>query len=124
MKLQDSLYTVTGSRSTDGGAEYGIRLNPEHFIYAAHFPGEPITPGVCIMQTAVELLSLHLGCGLELKTVKSIKFLKIISPAESVDISCSIGKISCDGDAVKAQFTFFSADDVYARLSLTCVRKK
>ena len=58
MKFLDSLYSVTQSRKTEGGFEFDISLFPEHFIYKAHFPGEPITPGVCIIQIATELFSL------------------------------------------------------------------
>lgn len=123
MRLKDSLYTVADSRLVEGGAEYDIRLNPEHFIYAAHFPGEPITPGVCIMQTGVELLSLFVGAELELKSVKSIKFLKIISPDEVTELTWHIGKVQNVDGEVKAQFSVTSGEDVYAKLSLTCVEK-
>ena len=57
MKLLDSLFSIVSASSEDGRHVYTIRLNPEHFIYKAHFPGEPITPGVCIMQIAIELRS-------------------------------------------------------------------
>ena len=56
MKLRDSLYTIVSEFKGDGRHDFNIKLDPEHFIYKAHFPGEPITPGVCIMQIAKELL--------------------------------------------------------------------
>ena len=34
-----------------------IRLLPDNVIYKAHFPEKPITPGVCIVQMAVELFA-------------------------------------------------------------------
>ena len=40
----------------DKGQEVKIRLNPDHEIYRAHFPGNPITPGVCIVQIISEVL--------------------------------------------------------------------
>ena len=123
MKLQDSLYKVTDFRRTEGGAEYDIRLNPGHFIYAAHFPGEPITPGVCIMQTAVELLSFFVEAELELKSVKSIKFLRIISPDEVTELTWQIAKVQNEVGEVKAQFSVTSGADTYAKLSLTCLKK-
>ena len=56
MKLIDSLYKVISDTRSETGHVFSIELDPEHFIYKAHFPGEPITPGVCIMQIAKELL--------------------------------------------------------------------
>ena len=32
-----------------------VRLLPESDVYRGHFPGYPITPGVCIVQIALEL---------------------------------------------------------------------
>lgn len=78
------------------GAEFTIRLNPEHKIYRAHFPGDPITPGVCIIQIGLELLGLALGCGLELCRVKNVKFLSILRPA-GVPVTVSIRKITEEG---------------------------
>ena len=49
MKLIDSLYKVISDTRSETGHVYSIELDPEHFIYKAHFPGEPITPGVCIL---------------------------------------------------------------------------
>lgn len=72
MKLLDNLYHIIDENNCDVDHTYTIKLNAEHFIYAAHFPGEPITPGVCIMQIAQELLERHLGNDLVLETVWKI----------------------------------------------------
>ena len=39
--LQQKCQEVLSSRSN---TSFRLRLNPEHFIYQAHFPGEPVTP--------------------------------------------------------------------------------
>ena len=40
--LQQKCQEVLSNRSN---TSFRLRLNPEHFIYQAHFPGEPVTPG-------------------------------------------------------------------------------
>ena len=52
MLLKNSLYAIEGQETADGAVCYDIRLHPDHTIYKAHFPGEPITPGVCVIQIA------------------------------------------------------------------------
>ena len=94
MKLLDSLYTIVSETANESGHEFELKLNPEHFIYQAHFPGEPITPGVCIMQIAVELFEVTLKTPIALNTVKNIKFLRIISPNEVTDVKYSLQKIT------------------------------
>ena len=120
MKLLNSLYTIVSDAKSEGKHDFRISLDKTHFIYQAHFPGEPITPGVCIMQIAKELLEVSTDLKLNLTSVKNIKFLRIISPAEITDITYSLGKIVREEDCVKVQVTVVDGDDVYAKLSLVC----
>lgn len=118
MKLLNSLYNIVSEQISENDHDFIIKLNPEHFIYQAHFPGEPITPGVCIMQIAVELIEYKLNKPVDLNTVKNIKFLQIISPRECTEIKYTIGKISEEEGKIKAQVSVFKESDVLAKLSL------
>ena len=120
MKLRDSLYTIVSESKGEGSHYFNIKLDPEHFIYKAHFPGEPITPGVCIMQIAKELLEEAVSEDLVLSCVKNIKFLRIISPNEVTDVCYSLAKISREDDQIKVQVTVTAGEDAYAKLSLIC----
>ena len=120
MKLRDSLYTIVSESKGEGRHDFNIKLDPEHFIYKAHFPGEPITPGVCIMQIAKELLEEAVSEDLVLSCVKNIKFLRIISPNEVTDVCYSLAKISREDDQIKVQVTVTAGEDAYAKLSLIC----
>ena len=120
MKLLDNLYTIVSDSSVESGHEFDLKLNPEHFIYKAHFPGEPITPGVCIMQIAVELFEIALKTPISLNCVKNIKFLRIISPNELTDLKYSLLKMIKEDNLLKVQVTVSSNGEVYAKLSLVC----
>lgn len=86
MILRNNLYTVIRKEETAGSLSYVIRLNPDHFIYEAHFSGEPVTPGVCILQMAQELLALEVNENLELNKIKNAKFTAVISPDRSTEL--------------------------------------
>ena len=43
----------SGVDPKSGQLIFKVRLNASHVIYKAHFPGMPITPGVCIIQMCV-----------------------------------------------------------------------
>lgn len=120
MKLLNDLYTIVEDCQIENGYEFVVKLNPEHFIYKAHFPGEPITPGVCIMQIAEELFEHALKTPISLTCVKNIKFLRIISPNEVSEVKYALQKISKDDDGLKVQVTVSVNSDVYAKLSLIC----
>lgn len=87
-----------------GGVGFTVRMNPEHVIYSAHFPGDPITPGVCIIQMGVELLGRALGRPLELSAVKNVKFLSILRP-DGIPVAVSIRKIALEPAAPSASIS-------------------
>lgn len=122
MKLLGTLFFIRSSRQVDAGFEYELTLDGECFIYKAHFPGEPITPGVCIMQMALELLEEATGCCLRLDCARNIKFLQVIKPDETPLIHCSLGRICNENDTVTAQACLSCGDTILAKLSLVCVR--
>ena len=52
-----------------------VKLLHDSPVYAAHFPGFPITPGVTIVQMALECM------GRELSGAKDIKFIVPVPPS-------------------------------------------
>lgn len=123
MQLKNKLYTIT-AKETDGktSATFELRLDPECFIYKAHFPGQPITPGVCIVQTAKELLEEMTGKALDIVFAKNVKFLSVVTPADSPTLVYNINKVawSEDGQEVKAQMAVSSSTEAKAKVSLVC----
>ena len=80
-----------------------IRLNPSHGIFKGHFPGNPILPGVCIIQILKEILMYHFNKNLTLTYAGSIKYFSIINPVMNSVIKFDIelsemgnNKISCN----------------------------
>lgn len=120
--LQQKIQNLLSSRSN---TSFRLRLNPEHFIYQAHFPGEPVTPGVCILQIGKELLEELLQESLEISHVKNVKFLSVISPLKEKEISYTFKKIetSEDSQEVKAQIIVASDEETKAKISFTCRNK-
>ena len=121
MQLRNNLYTVTGKEIGEETTRFAIQLTPSCFIYQAHFPGEPITPGVCIVQIGKELLEDMLHQSLEISMVKNVKFLSPISPEETTSIEYKIGKMTLfDDGTVKAQIVVSAETGVKAKISLVC----
>ena len=118
MRLTDGFFIIESTQDTESGFEAVLRTNQEHPIYKAHFPGNPITPGVCIIQAAGELLERKLGRKLYLKTVKNVKFLSVIIPEEGKKIRYSFSNIIEDESSVKAQVLVSDDTSVYAKISL------
>ena len=86
MILNNNFFTIKSQNITDGKAEFRIKLNAEHFIYRAHFPNNPITPGVCLLQMTEELFSSLKGINFRIKALKNVKFTATINPLEFPEV--------------------------------------
>lgn len=118
MRLTEGFFIIESTNDSDNGFEAVLRTNPEHHIYKAHFPGSPITPGVCVIQAAGELLENKLGRKLYLQSIKNVKFLMVIIPEEGKRIRYNFSNIVEDESNVKAQVVVSDDAIVYAKISL------
>ena len=123
MKLINDFYKITKEEHSGNDLKYTLSLNGEHFIYKAHFPQNPVTPGACIIQMCRELMEKHLEQPLVIKKMTNIKYLKIINPFEAGNICVSISKISNDEVCYKANFLIGNETTQFSKLSLQFVPK-
>ena len=103
-----------------GAVSFLIRLNPECFIYKAHFPGQPVTPGVCLVQIAVELLGETMGRQLKIRRMKEAKFLSVVSPDSCPELTVRLLKIQEDEDKVSAKLSIEGDGELKAKISIDC----
>ena len=120
MKLRDNLYSISDVQQAPESVTHSILLNKDCIIYQAHFPGMPITPGVCIVQIAEELLSDYLQKPLQLTSIRNAKFLSILKPTDHV-VLVHLKAIKQAKGTVSAQAVIDDGEDtVYAKISFTC----
>ena len=120
MKLQDNLYTIVSQQEAEGLPAFQLRIHPEWPIYKAHFPGHPITPGVCIVQMVQELLQRALNRDVTLRKAKNVKYLAIISPEEVSELTVSFTKIeTLEDGSLKVQAQVAAGETIYTKLSAT-----
>lgn len=123
MQLLNNLFRITYSERLDASAaRCSIELCPDSPIYRAHFPGMPVTPGVCIVQMAVELLAHATGHRLQLQAIKNAKFIAVMSPNDTTAIDCRITVASSTDTTITAQAVMANGGTTYAKLSFTCLK--
>jgi 3-hydroxyacyl-[acyl-carrier-protein] dehydratase len=83
LKLINDFFKVLEISVSNTGFITTIELNPAHIVFAGHFPGHPVTPGVIQMQIVYELLEKRFSKELRLITMPQCKFLKILNPEET-----------------------------------------
>lgn len=82
MKLINNFYHIVAAESFDEKYICKVKLNAEHDFYRVHFPGNPVTPGVCLVQMATEILEQEYHRVLVLCKANSIKFKRPVGPNE------------------------------------------
>lgn len=65
-----------------------ICIAADHAVFAGHFPGRPIVPGVLLLDTV--LLELEAATGLQTRSLASAKFLSPAVPGEPLSLSYEI----------------------------------
>lgn len=118
MTLKNQLYKIL--TADHEARSFELALQPDCDIYRAHFPERPVTPGVCIIQTATELLGELTGSTHELIGVANAKYLAVIDPLLTPIVTYSFKKIQNDDETgtVKVSVEVRGTDTVYTKLSL------
>ncbi|MEG0916837.1 MAG: 3-hydroxyacyl-ACP dehydratase [Myroides sp.] len=73
-------YNVKEFNFTDNQLKAIIELNPEHDVFKGHFPNNPVTPGVCMLQILKELTEQATNTNLFIKECSNVKFMALINP--------------------------------------------
>lgn len=95
-----------------------ITLNKDHEIFKGHFPGNPVTPGVCMMQIVKDLAEEFTGSKLFLKTASNVKFMAIINPFETPDLVMDLD-INETEEEIKVKNTTSFGETIALKLSVT-----
>ena len=119
MNFLNDLFLLQSLTDTDDGFEAIVQCNPEDSVYQAHFPGNPITPGACLLQTAGALLQQKLGRPLYLKSSKNIKYLSILVPKEGKEVKFCFSHVTESETECRAQVVIADESTVYTKMSLT-----
>jgi len=82
MLLNDFYKIIKTDYSKDNPDSFHVKieLNGRHKIFKGHFPGNPVVPGVCIIQIVKEILLKLLKKNLFLSEGINIKFISVIKP--------------------------------------------
>jgi 3-hydroxyacyl-[acyl-carrier-protein] dehydratase len=81
-----------------------LAVDADSDILKGHFPGQPVVPGACMLQTVKEILEDTFNAPLQLIKADNIKFLNMITP-DITDLSMRISSQLPDND-MKLQATF------------------
>lgn len=120
MLLKD-FYTVHSKEQTaDNSFSIYIRLNEKHPVFEGHFPGNPVTPGVCMMQIIKELTEEITGSVLFLKNASNVKFMALINPEINPELKLDLD-FTFNEEEVKVKNTTYFEETTALKLTNTYI---
>ena len=117
MLLKD-FYTInTIDKKDDHNFVVTININENHDVFKGHFPGNPVMPGVCMMQIIKELTEQITKSTLLLKTLTNVKFMALINPFVTPELRLELEIALTDDNLVKVKNTTYFNETVALKLS-------
>lgn len=107
MLLENRYFSVLSEERGEGlSAVFRLAILPECSVYEGHFPGDPVCPGVCNIETIKECAILLCGEPLRYSSIKQCRLTALATPAVCPEVEVHVSLMPCDeGYAVQAAIT-------------------
>ncbi|UOU99609.1 hypothetical protein MUU74_06515 [Chryseobacterium daecheongense] len=115
--LTDFYTLQSHEKAENGSITANIILNKDHDIFKGHFPGNPVTPGVCMMQIVKELTEEFTGSKLFLKSASNVKFMALINPVETPELKLQLDITENEGE-IKVKNTTSFGETIALKMSV------
>ena len=122
MLLQDFYKIISLENTADSKYLAMLLINEDHEVFKGHFPGNPIMPGVCMMQIIKELAEQITEGSLVMQKLIDVKFTALINPFLTPELRLELEISTNDEGLVKVKNTSYFNDIV--ALKLSCLYKK
>ena len=116
MKLINDFYHIVATDDSEGKYVCKVKMNAAHNIYSVHFPGNPVTPGVCLVQMVAEMLEQKYSKRFVLSTAVNIKFKRLVSPND--EPSFVFSKIVTEDGLLKTIVSIEDEQGQFVKMSL------
>lgn len=83
MLLLNKYFTLDAKTVSGHGANCKVSLKKDCDVYRGHFPGNPVSPGVCNIEMIKECFNIINGCNLRIKSIDRCRLTAVASPTES-----------------------------------------
>lgn len=117
MVLKDFYNIVSQEKTADSKYNITILINEKHEVFKGHFPGNPIMPGVCMIQIIKELTESITQSSLMIQTLSNVKFMALINPEVNPELRLELEINTTDDDLIKVKNTTYFNDTIALKLS-------
>lgn len=117
MILQDFYKILLEEKVSDSKYIITILVNEKHEVFKGHFPGNPIMPGVCMIQIIKELTESITKSSLMIQSLTNVKFMALINPEVTPELRLELDVTTTEEGLVKVKNTTYFNDTTALKLS-------
>ncbi len=120
--LLNNFFTISSIATADQDIKASLVINAGHKIFEGHFPGQPVVPGVCMMQMVKEIIEQVTAKQTHLVKAQEMKFLAIIDPQQNNSIQAALkytvqeNEITVTATLFKDELTHFKFKGLFSLL--------
>lgn len=121
----NSLFTIKELSAHELDIKAVLTVNAGSQIFDGHFPGQPVVPGVCMMQLIKELIEFSRKTRLNMVEADNLKFLSVIDPRITNELKAAITLTERGSDLIASAslfadtVTFFKLKAVFKPADIT-----
>jgi 3-hydroxyacyl-[acyl-carrier-protein] dehydratase len=112
-----SLFSLHPYKSGPGTFCIEVRFDPSHAVFAGHFPGQPVVPGVVLVEILTAAVAEVTGKEVVLKEASVIKFLQVIDPIAHPTVVLEGTIKEDDAGNFKVDATFRQGELLFAKMT-------
>jgi len=111
----NEFFKILNIEKAEGKYSVGVEFNSGHEIFKGHFPGNPVVPGVCMVQIIKLILKNIYGKDFTMRQASQLKFLAIINPIETKKVQVEILVAKEDESGLNLSGSFQNGDLVFLK---------
>lgn len=96
MLLENRYYKITDRQGEGLNAVFRIALLPDCEVYRGHFPGNPVCPGVCNIETIKECAMLLTGRKLFIRHIRQCRLTAVATPVACPELDVTVNVTPTD----------------------------
>ncbi|MCK5638060.1 MAG: 3-hydroxyacyl-ACP dehydratase [Flavobacteriaceae bacterium] len=107
--ILENFYKINNRDVTNDSIIHSIEIdiNKDHPIFDGHFPGNPVMPGVCMMQIIKDITEDVVGSKLFMEKCSNVKFLAVINPVINPILNLELKVLDENGKVIVKNTTKF-----------------
>lgn len=92
-----------------------VTIDPQHEIFKGHFPGQPVTPGVVLIEILRQIVSSRMKKELMLSAAREIKYLTPVLPSETTKIEYLIETVE-SFEAISVNCVISQGEKIFTKI--------